>query len=257
VSRELLLLALVGGLAVLGWRRTRATRLRVTPGTIRATLPWFAVLGALRGVERALGPKLGLTGPTTGLVVYLGVALGVGVLWAATSNATPRRRARYTVAGAIVVLLVLALVGGASLTPDPRTVAWEVGAVAGAVALTVSIRRATASLVAIDTTGPTGVLFGHVLDVTTTAVGLGVLGATERNPVSRSIVETGDRLVAPGAGLVAFLLVKVGVALAFVALVNGGPDRDSVRGAAALTVAAGVGIVPAAHNLVVFATLTP
>lgn len=258
MNQSVLLAALLGSvLAVLGWQRLRPTRWRITPGMISATLPWFGVVGALRGTEKVLDGTAGLQGFRTGILAYVGTALGVVVLWGVTTAVDPRRRVRYTLGGAIVVLAVITGTVGIALTPASITVAWEIAAVVGATMLTALVWHLARSVVDTDSTVAASVVFSHVLDATTTMVGLGVLGAAEQNPVSRSIIEAGDHLGTPGAGLVVFLSVKVAVALALVALVSDDPGPESIRGAAVLTVAAGAGLVPAVHNLVVFAAMSP
>jgi len=257
VTRHLLLGILLSGLlAVVVWRAPQVQRLNVTPALVSATLPWVAVVGALRGAEGTL-VEWGPPWATSGVLVYVSVALVVLTLWKATASSIERRRIWYTVSSAAVSLIGIATLVGLAHEPAWTTIAWEAIAIllalviTGLVSLVVSSSERGAPTVALS------VVFGHVLDATTTAVGLGVLGATEQNPVSRWIIETGDQFVVPGVGLLLFLAIKLFVSVVLVAVVREDSTAVSMHGTVVLVVAAGAGLVPAVHNLFVFATLTP
>ncbi len=115
------------------------------------------------------------------------------------------------------------------------------------------LRRYRPSLTA---AGPFGafVVFGQTLDALSTLVGIDVLAFTERVPASRAIIEfTADLPVASvlGSGWL-FVLVKLALAVALVALVRPELDDSPVQARVLLVVAGVVGFVPGASNLVRF-----
>jgi uncharacterized membrane protein len=164
-----------------------------------------------------------------------------------------RQRERWTAASGVLMALVVG--GGAVLTvgaPQPRVLVWNGVAVVLAVGVTALVLRTVPSGHR-STHGwlGIGVLFAHVLDATTTGVGLEKLGTTERNPISAALIQMGEGIGV--SGVVLFLFVKVAVALLILRALD--PDghpagRDTVG---LLVFAAGAGLVPAIHNLTLFA----
>jgi len=105
-------------------------------------------------------------------------------------------------------------------------------------------------------TGTAGALavVAHSVDGVSTAIGIDVLGATERTPLSRAIIEFGALL--PTADLLgaAWLFVVVKAVLAcFVVTVMVEYVRDEpAEGRLLLALVAAVGLGPGAHNLLLF-----
>jgi uncharacterized membrane protein len=99
------------------------------------------------------------------------------------------------------------------------------------------------------------VLFGHGLDGVSTAIGVDILGFGERTPASRVILDiaaelpTADTL---GVGWL-FLVVKLGVAAAVVALFVELVEEDPRQGYLLLALVAALGLGPGVHNLLLYA----
>jgi len=239
----------VAGAAVAWVLRRRSVA--VTADEIAATVPWFAVVGVAVAVGRsglASGLAAGfLRSPT----VYLAVGALVAGLWTTLDAADVTSPSHWTaVSGAIAALVVGAgsLLAAESL--QARVLAWNGVAIVLAVGVTALVVRAVPSgRRSVHGWLGAGVLFAHVLDATTTGVGLERLGMTERNPISAAVIQAGDGIGASGVAL--FLLVKVAVALLVLATLD--PDGDRRGAVAVLVFAAGTGLVPAVHNLVLFA----
>lgn len=115
-----------------------------------------------------------------------------------------------------------------------------------------SITSATGSLGAL-------VVFAHSLDGISTTIGVDLLGTAERSPIPRAIMEAAGAL--PTASVIGtgwlFVLVKLGVAVAVLALFADFVEEDPLQGNAALGVVAAVGLGPGAHNLLLFAAAGP
>lgn len=98
------------------------------------------------------------------------------------------------------------------------------------------------------------VVFGQTLDALSTLVGIDVLSFTERVPASRAVLEFAGTL--PVASVLGrgwlFVLVKLALAVALVALVRPELEDSPARARALLVVAGGVGLVPGVSNLVRF-----
>lgn len=111
-------------------------------------------------------------------------------------------------------------------------------------------------------TGKVGgfVIFAHSLDGVTTAVGVDVLGTTERSPVPRMVMEFAGGL--PTADLIGvgwlFVVVKVVLAVAIVGLFADFVETDPDRANLLLTAIAAVGFGPGVYNLMLYlVTATP
>lgn len=244
-------LAGVSVAAAVGVLRRRGVT--VTVPEIAATLPWFGVVGVAVAVERSV-PVSGLAaGFLRSPTAYLAVGAVVGGLWVALDAVDVAGTARWTAAAGV---LATAVVGAGSLlaagTLQARVLAWNGVAVGLAIGGTALVLRT-----AVDARRPAhgwlggGVVFAHVLDATTTGVGLERLGTVERNPISAAIIRAGEG-VGP-SGVLLFLLVKVAAALLVLRSLDPDADRVGREAAALLVLAAGAGLVPAVHNLVVFA----
>jgi uncharacterized membrane protein len=230
----------------------RRRRGPVTAAEIASTLPWFAVVGVVVAIGRSV-PASGLAaGLLRSPTVYLVLGTVLAGVWLVLDAAAVAETAPWT---ALSGALATVAVGGASFRLA-EALAWRVLAW-NAVAVVLAIGIAGLVLGALQQRGRSphgwlgaGVVFGHVLDATTTGVGLERLGATERNPVSAAIIRAGDG-VGP-SGVVGFLLAKTAVAVLVLLALDPNDDLDRET-AGLLVVAAGVGLVPAVHNLTLFA----
>lgn len=98
------------------------------------------------------------------------------------------------------------------------------------------------------------VVFAHALDAISTAIGIAVLGITERNPISAFIIHVTAglpllTLLGPAGGFVVVkLLLAGGVVLAF----SPSFREDRVTGALLFEGVAAAGLAPGIHNIVLF-----
>jgi uncharacterized membrane protein len=232
-------------------------RIAVTAADIGATLPWFAVIG----IAVAVGHSASISGLSADFLqsptVYLVVGGIVASLLVMFDLVGIQQRSRWMAASG--VLMALAVGGGTLLTvgtPQSRVLVWNGVAVVLAVGVTVLVLRTVPSGHRF-THGwlGAGVLFAHVLDATTTGVGLEKLGTTERNPISAALIQMGEG--AGVSGVLLFSVVKVTVAILVLKALDPDVDRAGRETVALLVVAAGAGLVPAVHNLTLFALTIP
>jgi uncharacterized membrane protein len=229
-----------------GWLLRRRD-VALTRAKIAATLPWFAVIGVAV-------PTSGLAaGFVRSPTVYLIVATLIAGLWLILDAAVVNDISRWT---AVIGVLTTITVGGVTvLTTEAlqwRVVVWNAAAIVMAIGITGLILRAVQDRY-LSTHGwlGSGVLFAHVLDATTTGIGLERLGTIERNPISATIIQFGDGVGA--SGVVLFLLVKITAAMLVLAALDTNRDQLDRESAGLLVIAAGAGLVPAVHNLTLFA----
>lgn len=252
------LVALVVGVAAVGgtlWRRAPA----VTAETVLALAPWMAVGSALHALyvldtaPAALEPLFGAP------AVYATVFVSLGAVWAvaAARYDTPAdvdRRLGYTGAAAFVLATLAVLAAGLAVAVVWSVVGLVVAVLVAAVAWALLRRGAPAA-----TTGWPGglVVFAHALDGVSTAIGVDVLQFGERTPVSRAILDVAADLPTAdviGAGWL-FVLVKLGVAGAVVALFADLVEEDPRQGYLLLAIVAAVGLGPGVHNLLLYAVV--
>jgi len=231
----------------------RRRHVSVTAADIAATLPWFGVIG----VAVAIGRSVPMSGLAAGFVrsptVYLVVAALVAGLWMILAAAEVNDIARWTAVSGVLTAIA---VGGASLFASEalqlRVLVWNATAIVMAIGITGLVLRAVQDRY-LSTHGwlGGGVLFAHVLDATTTGIGLERLGTIERNPISATIIQFGDG-VGP-SGVVLFLLVKITAAMLVLAALDTNNDQLGRETVGLLVIAAGAGLIPAVHNLTLFA----
>lgn len=248
-------LVLVGGaVAFLFVRRDPP----VTDRAVAATAPWMLagawlhVLHVVGGAPAALDPLLGTPS------VYLSTAVLAGAVWVVADATEPSTPAVLGVAGAVLAALVLAGNLRRGLETGGLALFWPAVAAVAGVALGlvawVALRRYDP---AVTVTGAGGVLalVAHSLDGVSTAVGIDLLNATERTPLSRYIIEFGAAL--PTAEFIGstwlFVLVKVALACFLVWLLADYVRDDPEEGRMLFVIVAAVGLGPGAHNLVLFA----
>jgi uncharacterized membrane protein len=99
------------------------------------------------------------------------------------------------------------------------------------------------------------VVFAHALDGITTAVGVDIIGAGERSPLPRMIMDVAGQLPvaeAIGTGWL-FVLVKLVIAVGIVVAFAEYLETEPLRGNLAFAVIIALGLGPAVNNLLLFA----
>ncbi|SEH49220.1 Uncharacterized membrane protein [Halopenitus malekzadehii] len=250
-----------------GIARRRPT---VTDRHVVAFAPWMAV-GSCLHVLYVVGGLPAAVRPLAGTpAVYLSVAAIAGATWllidvAAAgldqpTDATPEtKRVPATIAAvgvtALLPVVATALAVGSdagALTPRWPAIALVVSIGVGALAWVGLVRLVPRASV----TGGVGALavLGHALDAVSTAVGVDVLGFSERTPLSRLIMEGAAAL--PTADLLGvgwlFILVKLTLVCGIVVLFVDYVEEDPTEGYLLLGFIAAVGLGPGAHNLLLF-----
>lgn len=166
-----------------------------------------------------------LLGATGGVVTVLGTAL---VLRAGLARGTLRPVLPTAAVVLAVVLTGAVLVGLRQFRPETVRRAGRVGAL---------------------------VVFAHALDGTSTAIGVDFLGAGERSPIPRAIMEFAGTL--PTAELLGqgwlFVVVKLVIAVVVVDLFADFLEEEPVQGNLALALVTAVGLGPGAQNVLLFA----
>lgn len=242
-------------IAAVGWTTVALMTLVIL---IAGTTNGLAGFGfAVIGVAVAIGRSVPMSGLSTGFfrshTIYLVVGALVAGLWVTLDVADVNDTSQWT---AISGVLTAIAVGGvsplATESPQLRVLAWNAAAILLAIGITGLVLRAVQNR-HLSTHGwlGGGVLFAHVLDATTTGIELEYLGMIERNPISATIIQFGDG-VGP-SGVVLFLVVKITAAVLVLAALD--TDRDDIgrETVGLLVMVAGVGFIPAVHNLTLFA----
>ena len=239
----------------------------VTDWTVIAFAPWM-MLGAVLHVLYQQGAYPGVLEPLFGTpTVYLTTAILGGFVWSISTLAGAMRRrgsndrqlavigAGFTAVFATFSMYIGATAGGLT----PLSAFWPViglvvaGVVAALAWLLLSLTFTDAAAI----TGAPGalVVFAHSLDAVSTAIGIDVLGAVERTPLSAAILDFSAQL--PTASVIGvgwlFVFVKILLALVIVAAMED-LYRDAPRQARAILAGvAAVGLGPGVHNLLLFA----
>lgn len=251
----LLALLVAGGAVGYGLRERRPA---VDDRFVGALIPWMLV-GAWLHVLHVVGAAPMLVDPLLGTpAAYLSTAVLAGAVWLA-ADTLDRETAPVLLAAGVAVAVVLLAVGiewattAGSFAPFWPAVAAVLGVALGAVVWAGLTRFRPA----VEVTGTAGALavFAHSIDGVSTAVGIDVLGAHERTPLSRAIIEFGAALPTAEVLGAAWLFVVVKAALAclvVVAMVEY-VEEDPAEGRLLLAVIAAVGLGPGAHNLLLFA----
>ena len=256
-------LALLGGLLIVFLGLLRADP-PITGWTVVAFVPWMAAGGALHVlhaeqlVASSMLPLLGTP------AVYGFTALLAGSAWLLALRTPVRDEIPRPVPTIVAVLGVSALfiptvvIIAAGSDRSTLSVFWPTVGFVGSILLAVGIWYMVVTTLpdVAETTGGVGFLliFGHLLDGISTTIGIDILGAGERSPVPRMIMEFAGQLpTAPfiGTGW-AFVVVKLAISLVILWLFT--PFvRESPRQAYLLLAALiAVGLGPAVHNLLLF-----
>jgi uncharacterized membrane protein len=237
-------------------------RPEITASTVLAFLPWMAAGAAghvLEQVGAAPAPLEPLLGAPT---VYVSTFLVAAAVWAAVTAVDARSGLlQLAVVGGVATLAASALALNTGYQRGTMTLAVPLAAL---VVATVSSGLVITGLGAwrpavVRRTGWVGaaVLFGHLLDAWTTALGVDLLGSGERSPIPRTIMDVAATL--PTADVVGvgwlFVCVKLGVAVLVLVLLADMVEDDPVSGYTALGLVTAVGLGPGVHNLVLFAAV--
>jgi uncharacterized membrane protein len=253
-----LLALLVGGCVVAGLLYSR--RPPVDQSVVLALAPWMTAGAAahalfqLRAVPAITAPLLGAP------AVYVTTAIVAGAVWLAVLDTAPDDVLRLLGGlGGLATLVGAAFVVGTGLARDTLAPVLPTVAVVLSVALTAAV-LAGLRRVRPETARRTGqvgflVVFAHTLDGISTAIGVDFLGAGERSPIPRAIMEFASEL--PTAAVIGqgwlFVLVKLVIAIVVVDLFADFIEEEPVQGNLALALVAAVGLGPGAQNVLLFA----
>lgn len=256
--------ALVVGLLIVGGAVVREDP-PVTPWTVLGFVPWIVVGAAshVLYVEHLVGEPIRYFLGTP--AVYAWTAILAGVAWLVAVREPVDSSLSHPVPvligsiGAVIGLFPIGVIVATGLERGSFAPGWPIVALVLSVILTVvvwiGLQRGAPAVV--ETTGVVGItlVFSHVLDGISTTVGIDVLGADERSPLPRLIMDLAGHLPLSntvGTGW-AFVLVKLGVAVAllwlFVPFVRDTPRQANLF----LLALAAVGLGPGVHNLLLFA----
>ncbi|WP_336002091.1 DUF63 family protein [Halorientalis halophila] len=254
-----LLVLVVAGLAVGAALYSR--RPPVTQRLVLAFTPWMTAGAALHVVYQlgaappAIAPLLGAP------AVYVTTFLLAGAVWVGLLSLDRRVPRPLAVVGGVVTLVGAANVVATATTRGTFAPVLPLAALVASVPLTAGTYGAVRHLRPTVTarTGALGavVVFGHVLDGVSTAVGVDLLGSGERSPLPEAIMDFAASLPTEpllGSGWL-FVLVKLLIAAGVLVLFADFLEEDPVQGNAALGLVAAVGLGPGTHNVLLFAAL--
>lgn len=236
----------------------------VTQGTIIAFTPWM-ITGSALHVLHVLGAFDPIVDPFFGTPsVYVTTFVLAGSCWAALMATSTTRWAQTRVNRR------LGLIGTGVALVSIGYVLW-VGAVAGtitllwplvAVVLSIAVWAVAWLLLSLRYTGIVAktrivgalVVFSHVFDGVTTAIGVDVLGVHERSPLPRAIMDLAATLPTAdiiGAGWL-FVVVKLAISMIIVGLFAEYVEESPTEALLLLGIIVAVGLGPAVHNLLLF-----
>ncbi|MFB6084483.1 MAG: DUF63 family protein [Halorientalis sp.] len=233
----------------------------ITTRFVASLVPWLAMAGVGYGLR-----QVGVVPPffvplVRDPLVYAVALLPPAVLLLFLPRRIDASRANGVLGGALLVLVVVGILA-AKATTEPLRIAWILvsivlgGGIGGIVWL--GLDRSVLSGYDLRRLGLTAIS-AHALDGTTTAIGISILGGTERNPVSRAVITFGRGLpvgfLAGSSWL--FVLVKLVIVTGIVVVFREEFDGESRWGTALLVAVVTAGLGPAVHNVVVFASSTP
>jgi uncharacterized membrane protein len=237
----------------------------VSQGTVLAFVPWMvsgAVLHVLYQMGVALGetvvpgvPAAVLSAPS----VYLTAFVLMGLSWVGATVVVPERVARLLGLGgaatAVLTVCYAVWVGTDRFALDPIPPMFGLlGSLALAASLYLVVRFWRPYAVSEARYVGGLVLFAHVFDAVTTAVGVELLDATERSTFPRLILDIAADL--PTADLLGeawlFVVVKMAIATAIVVLFSGYPETEPTEGNLFFGFIAAIGLGPGVHNFFLF-----
>jgi uncharacterized membrane protein len=248
-----------GVIALLG-----AIKPPISDWTPVAIVPWVVLGGTLHALYKS--PVAGYPDwirPFFGSpAVYATVTTLAGVVWIGStwraaalggSSDRPLGVIGTGLAVTIAVLGIWAAIDIGELTPFyPTVILFSVPILTALIWVVLSLTYTTTAAITKKTGGV--VIFGHVLDGISTAVGYDVIGVEEQVPISAAILRFGERFPYSetiGAGWL-FVLVKTVLAIAIVVLFTEYVREAPRRGRLLLTLIAAIGLGPGMHNLMLF-----
>ena len=240
----------------------------VSPAVVLGFAPWMVLGGLLHVLHRmhlAVDEEL-LPGSVAVLFsapsVYLTTAILAGLVWAgtgATADRGPDAPATLAVTGSLATVAVGAFGARAASREFGLDPGLALAGLVGSLALSGLVYLALAAWrpAVVEATRAVGalVIFAHVLDALTTAIGVELLDAGERSTAPQFVLDLAAAL--PTADLLGvawlFVLLKIALAVGIVALFRGYVEERPGEGAFFLGVVAAVGLGPGAHNFFLFA----
>jgi uncharacterized membrane protein len=234
--------------------------------TVLALSPFMALGGALHALSQppislydaTFSPMFGTPAvylTTFILTGFVWIGLELFAVWFGHAD-TVSRNLGLTGVGILTVLLVLTTV--TALRSGLLDLLWPTVAVvaslvlAGATVLGIALWR-TPIIIRARYAAPI-VVFAHVFDGVSTAIGTDIIGVGERSPVPRAIMEFASTLPTEpviGSGWL-FVAVKVVVASGVVMLMHQYLVDEPVEASLLLSVITAVGLGPATNNFVLF-----
>jgi uncharacterized membrane protein len=246
-----------------------ALRPQVSQRTVLAFVPWMvsgALLHVLYQMHTALDETVVSVVPTAVLSapsVYVTAFVLMGAVWILAALGNPRRtrRVAHLLAGTGVV--AVASIGGYAIWVALDRFALEpalpllglLGSLVVTAVLYIGLGLWRPYIVAKARLAGALVVFAHVFDAITTAIGVELLDAGERSTFPRLVMEFAADL--PTADLLGeawlFVVIKVVIATAIVALFHDYVEDRPSEGNLFFAFMAAVGLGPAVHNFCLFA----
>ena len=248
-----------------------AAKPSVNQKTVLAFAPWI-VVGAVLHVFYQLGVTLKqplYPDPIEPLfsapAVYITVFIVMGLIWAVATMFMTNPDADYVSqylsgmgVGTMVPLIGLLLWRGTDPAVRPMEPVFPAAGLLLAVGATFLITLAlglwrTGLIAKVRYVGPL-VLFAHLFDGITTAIGVDLLGATERSAIPQAILDLSAGL--PTASVIGtgwlFVLVKLVVAVAIVVLFADYVNEEPLEANLLMSVIIAVGLGPGTYNFFLF-----
>ncbi|MBP1988231.1 DUF63 family protein [Halolamina salifodinae] len=251
----LLAIVLAGGAVAAALRQRDPA---VSDRLVLALVPWM-LAGAWLHVLHVIGAAPDFVDPLLGTPsAYLTTAILAGAVWLAADGLTLDTERGFAAGGTGLALLAFAVglrwgIIDGTFTPAWPAIAAVLGVVLG-LAVWSGLRRGYPNVADAGAAGALAVV-AHSVDAVSTAIGIDVLGAAERTPLSRAIIEFGATL--PTADLLGsawlFVLVKLALGAGITALLAESVREAPRQGRLLLVFVAAVGLGPGAHNLLLFA----
>jgi len=248
-----------------------AAKPSINQKTVLAFAPWI-VVGAVLHVFYQLGVTLKqplYPDPIEPLfsapAVYITVFIVMGLIWAVATMFMTNPDADYVSqylsgmgVGTMVPLIGLLLWRGTDSAVRPMEPVFPAAGLLLAVGATFLITLAlglwrTGLIAKVRYVGPL-VLFAHLFDGITTAIGVDLLGATERSAIPQAILDFSAGL--PTASVIGtgwlFVLVKLVVAVAIVVLFADYVNEEPLEANLLMSVIIAVGLGPGTYNFFLF-----
>lgn len=253
------LVVLLVGTGALLW----ALKPRVTDWTPVAIAPWIVTGGILHALFQSgfLTDPFGVLAPLfNSPAVYATTAIATGVVWigstikAAMGSGSADRPLGVIGTGFAIMIGVLGIYAaflGEGVKPLESTiVVFVTGLLTALVWLGISLTATEAAAY----TRKTGalVIFSHLLDGVSTAVGYHFLNVSERTPLSELVISAGEQLPVIGGGWL-FVLVKLALAIGIIVLFQDWVREEGEQARMVLLFVAAVGLGPGMHNVYLFA----